>query len=130
MAAFSLTSSSIQLMSGTNVFPVAAAEPISAGQAVTQDGQVVDPAVSTKRAIVGVALQNASVGGIVLVLGSGCRMMFTDLVTQGQPVFAASGGQLKYVGDLVSGDRIIEVGISDTTNSIIITAEDKGVSKS
>lgn len=130
MAAYSLTASSVKLAS-TRLTPqtVTAAEAIAAGQAVTHDGYIVDPANTAKLNIKGVAIQSASQGGTVVLASNGDVISFSNTVTFPAYVFADSSGNLQYTADLTSGDRIIRVGLNITANSMLVDIADTTYSK-
>ncbi len=130
MAAFSLTSTSIKMVSGGNTISVTAAETIAAGQAVTVDGYVVDAQDSDKLTVAGSAIQNATTGGVAVLAPPGSVIGFSDTLTFPRTILADSGGQLQYESDLTSGDAIVRVGLSITANQIRVEAENTGYSKS
>lgn len=128
MAAFSLTATSVKLVSGA-VNSVTAQAAVSAGQAITADGYVVDPTNTSRLGIAGVAIQSADSGGKIVYAGEGAVISFSDTLTTPAYIFADASGQLQYEGDITSGDQVIRVGITSTANRIIVDPKNTGFAK-
>jgi len=66
MAAFSLTASGIKVSDDGLVSTITAKEAITAGQAITSDGYLVDPEDSLKLNVAGIAVTSAAVDDTVV----------------------------------------------------------------
>ena len=91
MAAFSLTASGIKVSDDGLVSTITAKEAITAGQAITSDGYVVDPEDSLKLNVAGIAVTSASVDDTVVYCYDG-SISVTDTLTATRQIIAAPSG--------------------------------------
>ena len=122
MAAFSLTASGIKVSDDGLVSTITAKEAITAGQAITSDGYVVDPEDSLKLNIAGIAVTSAAIDDTVVYCYDG-SISVTDTLTATRQIIAAPSGQLQYDDDLLVGDYYIIIGYTTDTGSIYMHAE-------
>jgi len=128
MAAFTLTASGIKVADDGLVSTIRAKEAITAGQAITSDGYVVDPEDSLKLNIAGIAVTSAAIDDTVVYCYVG-SITVSDTLTATRQIVAAPSGQLQYDDDLLSGDYYIIVGYTTTTGVIYMHTEDTGFIK-
>jgi len=128
MAAFTLTASGIKVADDGLVSTIRAKEAITAGQAITSDGYVVDPEDSLKLNIAGIAVTSAAIDDTVVYCYDG-SIIVSDTLTATRQIVAAPSGQLQYDDDLLSGDYYIIVGYTTTTGVIYMHTEDTGFIK-
>jgi hypothetical protein len=128
MAAFTLTASGIKVADDGLVSTIRAKEAITAGQAITSDGYVVDPEDSLKLNIAGIAVTSAAIDDTVVYCYDG-SITVSDTLTATRQIVAAPSGQLQYDDDLLSGDYYIIVGYTTTTGVIYMHTEDTGFIK-
>jgi len=128
MAAFSLTASGIKVSDDGLVSTITAKEAITAGQAITSDGYVVDPEDSLKLNIAGIAVTSAAIDDTVVYCYDG-SITVSDTLTATRQIVAAPSGQLQYDDDLLSGDYYIIIGYTTTTGVIYMHTEDTGFIK-
>jgi len=128
MAAFTLTASGIKVADDGLVSTIRAKEAITAGQAITSDGYVVDPEDSLKLNIAGIAVTSAAIDDTVVYCYDG-SITVSDTLTATRQIVAAPSGQLQYDDDLLSGDYYIIIGYTTTTGVIYMHTEDTGFIK-
>lgn len=119
MAAFSLTASGVKVSEDGIVNTTTAKEAITAGQAITSDGYVVDPEDQLKLNVAGIAVTSAAVDDQVVYCNGG-SINVSDTLTACRQILAAPSGQLQYDDDLLVGDYYIIVGYTTTTSELYI----------
>ena len=117
MAAFSLTASGIKVADDGLVSTITAKEAITAGQAITADGYIVDPEDSLKLNVAGIAVTSANIDDTVVYCYDGA-ITVSDTLTATRQIIAAPSGQLQYDDDLLVGDYYIIIGHTTTTGEI------------
>jgi len=128
MAAFTLTASGVNVGKGAVVRSYTSNEALTAGQAITSNGYLVDINDSAKQAIAGLSISTASATGQIVAVISGDVVVTDTLVPQRQ-IIAAPSGQLQYDDDLLSGDGYVIVGYTKDANTITLVPLSTGVTK-
>lgn len=128
MAAFSLTASGIKVADDGLISTLTAKEAITAGQAITSDGYVVDPEDTQKLNVAGIAVTSAAIDDKVVYCYDG-SITVTDTLTSTRQIIAAPSGQLQYDDDLLVGDYYIIVGYTTTTGILYVHVENTGYLK-
>lgn len=133
MAALSITTTQVIPGSGSGRYAANAAETITAGQAVYKNsaGTVAlsDADDNTDYQCDGIALNGASAGQPVNVQTTGTIVIGTAAsVAQGTAYFVGpTPGAIGPVADVLSGDRLIYLGIGDDSNGIVLNIHNSGV---
>lgn len=129
MAAF--TPTGIKIGQGAVTSSTNASEAITAGQAVTQGGYIVDPdsATGSLHQIAGLAVQDSTATGQVIFVHSG-ELIVTNTLSPQRQIIAAPSGQLQYDDDLLSGDAYVIVGYTKDANTIVVLPKRTYVTKS
>jgi len=95
---------------------------LTAGQAVTGQGKLVDPTSSdaTELKIAGLAIIDAAIAGTAVLVPKGGTVTVTNTLTFPRQIIAARAGQLQYDDDILSGDAYVIVGYSIDANTIYV----------
>jgi hypothetical protein len=126
MAAF--TPTGVELNSGVITAQVIAKEAVVAGQAVTSEGYLVDVDNTERYNIIGVAINDASIDGLIIYAVSG-ELAVTNTLTANRQIIVAPSGQLQYDDDLLTGDGYVIVGYTKDTSTIVVRSYNTQVTK-
>ena len=126
MAAF--TPTGVELNSGVITAQVIAKEAVSAGQAITSDGYLVDVDNTERYNIIGIAINDASTDGLIIYAVTG-ELTVTNTLTANRQIIVAPSGQLQYDDDLVAGDGYVIVGYTKDASTIVVRSYNTGVTK-
>lgn len=128
MAAFTLTATGVTANADAAIRQITSAEAHNPGQAVTAEGEVVDPNDANKLKIIGLAVSYGGTSGKTSLVISG-EITVSDSLTPQRQIIAAPSGQLQYDDDLLSGDYYVVVGYTKDANTIVVHPKNAQVAK-
>lgn len=132
MTAFTVNATSLRLKDHAETNTIArtvslvAQETIVPGDPIDQLGNIVDITDADKVAIKGVAINYASSGSKVIVATEGL-LEFSNTVSVGVSIYCDEGGDWQYAGDMQSGDRSVQIGVTLTATSLLLRPFNLGV---
>ena len=129
MAAFTLTGFKTKAFGSVPTYIDSASEDITAGEAITNNGDVVDPTTSTKYDIGGVAIADVDTGGQVAIARAGDTVEVSNTLTAHRTLVVKANGQHDYEDQLASGEEHIILGYTIDANTIYLQCIDTGNAK-